>query len=377
MKLSESTDLIKQILPKRWQRLLAFGLLWSVIGIVSAVHWWYFPPGYYPYTWWHLVIMKLSIWYSWGMVTLLILFIANRFQISRPVKLWNIVSLLLSSLFITSCYLLFYTYFVVFGTDSGHIPGSFEDMLQFVISRHSTFYYLAFWATVAFENSVAFYNRYHEQTLKESELKSKLAKAQLDVLRSQLQPHFLFNTLNIISSKVINEETEAANDLLVKLSDLLRFNLDHADNHMVTLRDEMKFTNAFIALMQARFQDKLTIEQNISSDVLDFIVPSMILQPLVENAIKYSAASDGEVGKVNLTIKTDNKTVTIQIKNNLPVHNQSDSGTGVGLTNTKERLESLYGDEATLTFVKESDKALVTLSLPIKESQQTDKVPHA
>ncbi|KAA3634688.1 MAG: hypothetical protein DWP97_06540, partial [Calditrichaeota bacterium] len=180
MILSESTELIKQVLPKRWQRLLAFGLLWSVIGLLSAVHWWYFPPGINPYTWWHLVIMKLFIWYSWGIFTLLILSIANRFQISRPVKLWNIISLLLSSLIIISGYLLLYTYLIILGTNSSHIPDVFENMGQFVMSRHSSFYYLAFWATVAFENSVAFYNRYHEQTMKQSELKTKLANAQLE-----------------------------------------------------------------------------------------------------------------------------------------------------------------------------------------------------
>ena len=376
MLLSETTSLIKQAIPNRLHRWIYFILFWTFVSTVSATHWWFFPQGNYPYTWWQLFFGKMYVWFLWGFVSILILYLSNKFSILQPLKYSHLFVLLLSSFVVTGFFLFGYTFSIMVVINARFTMSSFIDMFNFTLSRHATFYYLAFWAIVTLESGMMLYQRFHKQKLIEAELQTKIVQLQLDILSFQLQPHFLFNTLNTISSMVVNKETESANDLIVKLSDLFRFNLEHAKHTFISLQEELRFIDIYLSLMEARFQDNLTITREVDTTYNTFQVPSMILLPLVENAVKYSAASAGEHGKIHISMKTKDTCLQVLIANNLPSKNKIKSGTGYGLSITEERLTAIYGNSALLEF-ESNDKSYKTIiSFPLKRSMLQGEHSH-
>src|ERR1700686_1143876 len=162
----------------------------------------------------------------------------------------------------------------------------------------------------------------------------------------QLQPHFLFNSLNTISVLMMRD-AEAANRMLVRLSELLRLSLDHVSSQEVTLRQELQFLNGYLEIEQTRFQDRLTIDKQIEPATLDAAVPNMILQPLVENAIRHGIAKRPEPGTVEIRSRVEGANLRLEIRDNGTglATNSNSSSTGLGLANTRARLQQLYGSQ--------------------------------
>lgn len=179
-----------------------------------------------------------------------------------------------------------------------------------------------------------YYDKYREREVRASRLQAQLAQAQLKVLKMQLDPHFLFNTLHSISS-LMHENVEAADDMLTRLSDLLRLSLEDVDEQEVTLKREMEFLDGYLAIQQTRFRDRLNVRVDIDPRSLDALVPNMILQPLVENAVQHGIASRAGAGQLEVRSSLQDGTVRLEVIDDGPGPGDEIDGSGVGLANTR------------------------------------------
>jgi LytS/YehU family sensor histidine kinase len=177
-------------------------------------------------------------------------------------------------------------------------------------------------------------------------------QAQLKMLRYQLNPHFLFNTLNAISTLILVEENKTANSMVTKLSDFLRYSLDKDPMKKVTLQTEIQALELYLAIEQVRFEDRLQLDFQISDDCQQALVPSMILQPLAENAIKHAIAVQEQGGTIKISVKRFADDLLIELADNGPgadiINGNLHRESGVGLVNTRERLQVLYHEKYSL-----------------------------
>jgi LytS/YehU family sensor histidine kinase len=184
----------------------------------------------------------------------------------------------------------------------------------------------------------------------------------------QLHPHFLFNTLHSISA-LLNQDVEAARRMISRLGDFLRLTLENAGTQEVTMQQELEFLNGYLEIERVRFQDRLTTSVTVDPQVLDHRVPNLILQPIVENAMRH-AISNSNGGRIDIVVTAENGMLRIQVKDNGPglrlVRSVSDrTKHGLGLANTKARLERLYGSAHSLDLANEPAGGLVvTMELP-------------
>jgi hypothetical protein len=198
-----------------------------------------------------------------------------------------------------------------------------------------------------------------------SALEGQLAQARLRMLTMQLHPHFFFNALNSVVA-LIRKDPDAAERLVVEFSHLVRLALNSTGKSEVTLKDELDFIGLYLAVEQARFQERLVVTTMIDSETLDATVPNMILQPLVENAIKYAVAPRREGGRVELRSWTDGRRVYLRVRDDGPgLPKTGPAREGVGLANTRARLRELYGEAARLDLRNAAGGGLAaTLMLP-------------
>jgi hypothetical protein len=256
---------------------------------------------------------------------------------------------------------------------------------------------LAYGAIIGLMHSVHFYRRFRERERSALVLESNLANARLSALRAQLHPHFLFNSLNAIVA-LLRRDPRLAEATLMSLSDLLRLALSQAEKQEVPLREEMNFVNRYLEIQQTRFGDKLRIARDVAPATLDCLVPTLLLQPLVENAIRHGIepAENGGLlrvtahrdnGKLVMTVEDDgvglaNKTVDVADSTNAKIVSEpitlpmtqneispsrlaKTNGTGIGLTNLRARLETLYGREQALELTPHPERGvIVRIELP-------------
>ena len=208
-------------------------------------------------------------------------------------------------------------------------------------------------------------------------LSARLAdQAQLKMLRYQLNPHFLFNTLNAISTLVLEKNTSHANQMLTKLSAFLRYSLDSDPLQRTSLAEEIRALNLYLEIEATRFGSRLKITQDIDDEVLDAKVPSLILQPAIENAIKYAIAKMETGGEIIINAGRDGDMLCLKVCDNGPFAPENpeailkNANTGVGLLNMKDRLFHLYGENQSFRLSKiEPDGLCVTLTLPLETTK--------
>jgi signal transduction histidine kinase len=372
--------LIRELLKGRAKRWLILILFWLGIGVLSALHWQLFFSGRDPYSWWELYRIKVVLWYVWGLLTPIIFWLGYRFPIQEPQALRNILILLPISVLFTLLYLVVYSALLMLNVPDA--PGLFQDplaMFLWVIGAHSTWYFLAFWASIGVENAVSFYRRYHERELLTSRLEAQLAEAQLSVLRSQLQPHFLFNTLHSIMALVNSSDNKAAIQMLGGLSDLLRHALEHVRRHEVPLREELDILRRYLAIESVRFSDRLTIEWSVAPESESAYVPSFILQPLAENALRHGIEKRPGPGVLYVDSHvTDDRLLVSFRDNGIGLSSASDdairNGDGHGLGDMRARLDVLYPNSYSLIVEPaEGSGTMVRLQLPF--NTQPSHVP--
>jgi len=237
---------------------------------------------------------------------------------------------------------------------------------------------LIYWIVVGIAHLRLIHRRFLEReresarlALETSQLETRLANARLDALKMQLHPHFLFNTLNSISV-LMRDDANAANRMLVRLSELLRVALKSESSQEVSLKEELEFLRGYLEIEQMRFQDRLTVDFAVDKEALDAQVPNLILQPLVENAIRHGIAPLAEAGKIQISAKRENGFVELSVSDNGEgLNNSAKESNGIGLSNTRERLEKLYGENQKFEIVSAETGGLqVKIQIPYHKNEQ-------
>jgi two-component system, LytTR family, sensor kinase len=226
----------------------------------------------------------------------------------------------------------------------------------------------AYTAIVIAAHAYEYFVRGRAQEVEQHELQQALAASELQALKSQIHPHFLFNTLHGISSLVDTDRTRAK-AMIIKLSNLLRTALQHGSCDLISLQEEVKFLESYLDLEKMRLGSRLEVRWKIDVDDLSVLVPQLILQPLVENAILHGIACCREGGWIEIASRRVDGTIEIRIRNS--VGEKRHEGMGLGLTNTKARLKHLYSEEGAFSFeINELHIAVATLHFPAFISHQ-------
>jgi two-component system LytT family sensor kinase len=204
---------------------------------------------------------------------------------------------------------------------------------------------LVYWSILGVGYALEYYSRYRERELRAAHLESRLARAQLDVLRMQLNPHFLFNTLHTISVLVREQENDTADRMIARLSELLRLSIDLEATHEVPLARELEILDCYLDIQKMRFQERLRVGRDIEPATRDSLVPTLILQPLVENAIRHGLAQREAGGRIDIVARRTGDQLVVTIRDDGPglPADFAIGSRGVGLANTRARLDRLYG----------------------------------
>lgn len=355
---------------RRWLRLALIWGIWTFVGLVFTLQSYFtsyrseqpmslIDSGYLQFTWSYL----------WALATPLVLWAASRIPIERSNWLrgaWLHVPVSLGlSIIVTAIGHVFV--WLYWGRTLGR-PFSFERMTRFVVLNFSEgigIYMLIALASYAF----SYYRRYRESQLRTFQLEAQLSQAQLQALKMQLHPHFLFNTLHSISA-LLNKDPESARKMITRLGDFLRLTLENSGSQEVTLEQEMTFLRCYLEIERVRFQDRLVTRVDVPELTLDAKVPNLILQPIVENAIRHGIAPRSTPGLIEIDAERRNSTLRIQVRDNgpgLPNHRTSENmfKKGLGLANTEKRLEQLYGAAHLFDLSDHPEGGLVvTLEIP-------------
>lgn len=325
-----------------------------------------------PITWAQALSISLAQWTAWGVLAMLIIWIDRRLPVERDALFRRFLLHVPLSLIFTVAYAYFnYANLTILDAprDASLLAGGVLATSWRMIHRNGTFFY---WVIVGTYIAVDYQKYLKDRHVRTAELERLLSDARLNVLRSQLQPHFLFNALNAISAHV-ETEPRTARLMLERLGDLLRLSLDHIEHQEIGLDQEMAFVERYLQLQAMRFEDRLNVSMNLDPEVQDALVPPFILQPLVENAVRHGAAARTADGTIAVEAWRDNGSVHLAVRDNgpgLPVGWSLDSNQGIGITNTRERLRHLYGDQdQSLTISQEPGGGVrVDLSLPFRSA---------
>ncbi len=326
---------------KRWTLMALYVVVWTVVGLLfagrSTAYAW---SGEQPFPWLELVSGVLD-WYLWGLLFPLIWELCQRFPFESGKLLLRLPINLASGLVITLVYLLLrFAKQSLLGLEGNGPNAFFTELLSGI-----EYYLLVYFSLVAVIHALASYKKLRDREVDASRLEAQLALAHLEVLKTQLHPHFLFNTLNAISS-LMHRDVDAADRMISMLSDLLRLSLDNDSRHQVSLREELEFLDRYLAIEKIRFRDRLDVDIQVEDSCWDAMVPRLILQPLVENSIRHGIALRSAAGKVTIRAQQQDGGLAMAVWDDGPgiPRGPEEVRFGVGLSNTLARLQQTYGE---------------------------------
>ncbi|MFN8009777.1 MAG: histidine kinase [Holophagaceae bacterium] len=316
-----------------------------------------------------LLLLNILQNLAWGVAGLGILAMANRWPIERLAwSEWRTLLVhLLGSVAIAVAGLVV-VWLIAIGFSEPAYRAKVFDMPFKAFRRFFTLYFhvnlVLMWAVLGAFHGWRMHQRLKAQQLEAAQLGARLAQAQNQALRMQLQPHFLFNTLNSISA-LIHSDPESADRMLSRLADLLRMTLESGADQFVSLRQELAFSQGYLAIERIRFQDRLRVDVDVPPECLEARVPPFLLQPLVENAIKHGVADLARASRIQVRARREGETLVLEVEDDGRGFEQGRRGIGTG--NTVERLQLLYRDRQSFSLVSESGKGtLARIRLPFE-----------
>jgi len=385
----------------RW--LLRLGLILLIFTLVGALEGGQNLMNQYlanqPLSIWRALLLGLSDWYIWAALTPFVLLVAQYFPIGQRSWPLSLILHLVLSVVCATIVIQLTTNVLIrlqLGFDSAYIPkptdrsqtgpspiataneqtsrisrplDSSELGVRLLGARFAV-YLVVYWTIVGVGHALGYYRKFRERELLAIQLESRLVQTQLQMLKMQLQPHFLFNTLNAISA-LMHQDVELADQMLARLAQLLRATLESAGIQEVPLKQELEFVELYLEIEQARIGPRLVVKIHAEAETMDAAVPNLILQPLVENAVRHGIAPRPKTGRIEINARRENSELCVEIMDDGPGL-ESDPSTpkreGVGLTNTRARLRQLYGHDHQFTFTKRAGGGLViTICVPFRE----------
>jgi sensor histidine kinase YesM len=337
-----------------WVLVLA---VWMLIGLSFTLNYYFFAEHYVaifrqPPTIGQMLVWELPYWLLWAGLAPVVFLFTRRFPIDRERwfrnSLLHIVACVALTIAHRAIYLIIgWLLHVAAYQKLSSIPELYSSDILFNLPTG----FMSYGTIFLISYVIDYYRRHQEEELKITRLKAELAEAQLQVTEAQLQalkmqlhPHFLFNTLNSISA-LLDEDADAADQMLARLGDFLRLTLENSGAQEVTLQEELEFLRCYLEIERVRFHDRLTVNMQIEPETLDARVPNLILQPIVENAIRHGIVARIAPGEITIRARRLGPTLELQVKDNGPGLGRTDGvrlKEGLGLGNTRARLEQLY-----------------------------------
>ena len=348
-------------MKNRWVRWIAAILLWSTLGLLFAL------PNISSHPLKRVLLASLVFWWAWGLVTPLIFWIDGRLPFKEKQLGMRILAHLLASIVIT----IFYSYvWIAMNALAGFIPWRSLWESRFLINEGLLWKWLVYWAIFGARQTFRYYEHYLASELRLERMERSFSQARLNALRMQLDPHFLFNALNTISSQV-ESDPRLARKMIEHLGDLLRLSLEARDRQEIPLAEELAFLDHYVAIQKIRFGENLRIDIQVAPEVKYALVPSLIVQPLVENAIRHGISRRASGGTVTVVAERKPNQVEIRVSDDgvgLPAGWALETSSGTGLSVTRERIVGLHPDGNSRFSVepRSGGGTEVKISLPLR-----------
>jgi two-component system, LytTR family, sensor kinase len=354
-----------QWMKTRPGRIALAALAWTILGCVFAL-----PDLANGTDKRHGLLLSLTLWWSWGIVTPLILWVDRKIPVSSKQFGRRVLAHLLPSLLVTSVYV--YILGAVRATVGIGEWNGLSGIRPLVDSLRGLFLWnwLIYWLILGAWQAHRYYDHYVASELRLERLERNFSEARLNALRMQLEPHFLFNALNTISSQV-ERDPKLARSMIEHLGDLLRLSLESKNRQEIPLAEEMAFLEHYLAIQKIRFGDHLRIETQIAPEVKYASVPCLFVQPLVENAIRHGISRRASGGTVIVSANRVGDRLDIRVLDDgvgLPAGWTLENSGGVGLSVTQQRVAGLYPDGETRFAVnrRASGGTEIEISLPLR-----------
>ncbi|CAM2064473.1 Histidine kinase [Sulfidibacter corallicola] len=341
---------------------LLFGV-WSVPAVLNTIHLFFTRIDSHDGSFFLAILcFQLLVWYAWVPLTPYVFRVVARHPLTGP-KRWRAFAIhLLHSLVIVPANLALYGLFFTF-TASG--PTSFYVNFAWLMRDLFHWYFMIYWAVIGAGHAHAYYGAMRSNEVRAERLETQLVRARLQSLRMQLQPHFLFNTLSALAVLVRKRHIAAAVEMINGLADLLRFVLERTNTPDIPLAEELTFNRTYLDIEKVRFGDRLRLEEDIDTAALTHPVPSLILQPLVENAIRHGIAASADAGTIRLSAALERPSLVLTVEDDGPGPPDT-IAEGLGLGNTHKRLAERHGTAASLRLERrQGGGAKATLILPV------------
>jgi LytS/YehU family sensor histidine kinase len=309
----------------------------------------------------------LGDWYVWALLSLPIMQLARRFRFDGLAWGRSLAVHLGASLVCSLVYVLLRALLGKLQSQIAGTPLSFGEAFDPLVVKTFHFNLLIYWVMVSVSHAFSYYRESQERALRATELEQRLTRARLQALQMQLNPHFLFNALNAIST-LMHKDVKAADRTLARLADLLRYALDSTEAHEVPLRKELEFLDRYLEIERTRFGARLTVERVVDPAAMAVLVPNLVLQPLVENAIKHGIERRVRDGKITLTASLEGDWLRLEVRDNGPgLQSEGEARRGIGIANTQSRLEQLYGEQHRFALENlDSGGVSVRIDLPVR-----------
>jgi two-component system, LytTR family, sensor kinase len=352
---------------------------WPLVWLISFAAWtliafyytglrykWQHDMGMHPHFWALLLIPLLNCWIA-AVSTPGVVWLVRRYPIEQSNWKTRVPVHVMGSLLFTAIHVVTRLALLPMKDEAGQVVRvtatfAWRLFVSFTYDDALTTY----WPILILVQMLAFHRRSRQNETQALQLETELAKAHLQRLKSQLQPHFLFNTLNSISA-LMHIDVKAADRMISQLSDLLRLSLDSGDVQESTVREELDFVQGYLRIEQTRFSDRLAVSFDVDPETYDAKIPHMLLQPLVENAVRHGIAKRSYDGRIDIAVHREGNRLALSVRDNgmgFDLQRAISNG-GVGLRNTRERLRTLYGDEQELSVnAIPEDRVEVRVSLP-------------
>jgi len=324
------------------------------------------------HAWTRLFVVMLVSWLPWALVTPLILHLGRQYPPVglRPVSTWFTHFAVWAIIALVSAAWLAWLQESLNPLAMSESPGPFLPLWLDTFYNWIPQFFFVYAALLAGSYILDSRDRLVRQQIETARLNEQLSKAQLDALRHQIEPHFLFNTLNAVAGLVREKRNDAAVSMIVGLSDFLRKVVADSDRQQVPLGEEMEFLQTYLDIQKVRFADRLQVSVNVPKELFPAHVPSLILQPMVENALKHGIAKRAQGGMIRIAAARSNGILTLSVYNDGPAlpADWETTHSGIEISNARTRLRCLYGDAFDFSMRNQApDGVEVSVSVPFQE----------
>ncbi|AUX43949.1 hypothetical protein SOCE26_054050 [Sorangium cellulosum] len=356
----------------RWASAWLVAALWMIPVLVSSAQTYLFmPPKQEPRSPFLAAFLWQGLpWLFWALMTPLIVWLGRRYPIERRGFLKSALVHLAANAAMAPGHIAACALTGRLIGQEYYIRTPFLEVVYKILGKYVDIELLIYWGILAIVHAADYHKKYRESAIAAAQLETKLVQAELQALKMQLHPHFLFNTLHAIAVLVRKQETQASVRMITGLSELLRMALESAGKQIVPLKQELDLLDRYLDIERTRFQDRLTVRADVASETLDAEIPNLILQPIVENAIRHGIAPRASSGSVTIRARREERHLVVEVTDDgrgLKEGWAGEASEGTGLGNVRARLRQLYPGDHRLSLARRPEGGvLVTVAVPFR-----------